>query len=98
MGLGAQVEGIMRSFARIAFAVALCAMVGGVARTQTASIAGGGRIQASLDIFNLLNSSAILSQNNTFGTAWQAPTQLLHGRLGEPRAQVQVLGRGAEVH
>ena len=40
-----------------------------------------GRIQATLDIFNLLNSSGILSQNNTFGTAWQAPTNILQGRL-----------------
>src|SRR5437763_6635283 len=40
MGLGADVEGIMRSFARIAFAATLCAMVSGVARAQTASIAG----------------------------------------------------------
>ena len=79
----------MRSFARIAFAVALCAMVGGVARTQTASIAGGGRIQASLDIFNLLNSSAILSQNNTFGTAWQSPTNILQGRLVKLGAQFE---------
>jgi outer membrane receptor protein involved in Fe transport len=39
------------------------------------------RINASLDIFNLLNSSAILAQNNTYGTAWQSPTQILQGRL-----------------
>jgi hypothetical protein len=39
------------------------------------------RLQASMDVFNLLNSSAILSQNNTFGTSWLSPTQILQGRL-----------------
>jgi Carboxypeptidase regulatory-like domain/TonB-dependent Receptor Plug Domain len=39
------------------------------------------RIQASMDIFNLMNSSAVLSQNNTYGTAWLSPTQILQGRL-----------------
>jgi hypothetical protein len=40
-----------------------------------------GRIQASVDIFNVLNSSAILSINTTYGAAWLAPTQILQGRL-----------------
>jgi hypothetical protein len=40
------------------------------------------RLQTSMDVFNLLNSSAILSQNNTYGTtAWQSPTGILQGRL-----------------
>jgi hypothetical protein len=39
------------------------------------------RMQASVDIFNLLNSSAILALNTTFGPAWLAPTQILQGRL-----------------
>jgi len=39
------------------------------------------RLQTSMDVFNLLNSSAILSQNNTYGTAWLSPTQILQGRL-----------------
>jgi hypothetical protein len=34
-----------------------------------------------MDIFNLLNSSGILAQNNTYGAAWQSPTQILQGRL-----------------
>jgi len=46
------------------------------------------RVQASIDIFNLLNSSAILSQNNTYGPAWQAPTQILQGRLVKFGAQL----------
>ena len=47
------------------------------------------RIQASMDIFNLLNSSAILSQNNTYGAAWQSPTQILQGRLIKFGAQLE---------
>ena len=46
------------------------------------------RIQASVDVFNLLNSSAILSQNNTFGPSWQSPTQILQGRLVKFGVQV----------
>jgi hypothetical protein len=46
------------------------------------------RIQASVDLFNVLNSSAILSQNNTFGPAWQTPTNILQGRLIKFGAQL----------
>jgi hypothetical protein len=48
------------------------------------------RIQASMDVFNLLNSSAILTQNNTYGTtAWQSPTSILQGRLIKFGAQFE---------
>jgi hypothetical protein len=47
------------------------------------------RLQASMDVFNLLNSSAILSQNNTYGAAWLAPTQILQGRLIKFGAQLE---------
>jgi len=46
------------------------------------------RIQASMDLFNVLNSSAILSQNNTFGPSWQSPTNILQGRLIKFGAQL----------
>lgn len=39
------------------------------------------RINVSADVFNLLNSSAVLAQNNTLASAWQTPTALLQGRL-----------------
>jgi len=39
-------------------------------------------------LFNLLNSSAILSQNNTFGSAWRTPTLILQGRLMKLGVQV----------
>jgi hypothetical protein len=43
--------------------------------------AGRNRIQGTFDMYNLLNSSAILAQNNTFGSAWRTPTLILQGRL-----------------
>ncbi|MBI3401859.1 MAG: TonB-dependent receptor [Acidobacteria bacterium] len=46
------------------------------------------RIQASLDLFNMLNSSAILSLNTTYGTAWLSPTAILQGRLAKIGVQV----------
>jgi carboxypeptidase family protein len=39
------------------------------------------RLQTAIDIFNLLNSSDILTVNTTFGSAWLSPTQILQGRL-----------------
>ena len=38
-------------------------------------------ITASIDFYNLFNSSAILAQNNTYGASWRTPTQILQGRL-----------------
>ncbi|MBZ5559438.1 MAG: carboxypeptidase regulatory-like domain-containing protein [Acidobacteriia bacterium] len=46
------------------------------------------RIQASLDLFNVLNSSAILALNTTYGSAWQNPTQILQGRLAKVGMQI----------
>ena len=45
------------------------------------------RLQTSVDVFNLLNASAILSQNNTYGSSWLSPTQILQGRLVKFGAQ-----------
>jgi len=46
------------------------------------------RIQASVDLFNVLNSSAILGLNTTYGSSWLSPTQILQGRLIKIGAQV----------
>ena len=46
------------------------------------------RFQASVDVFNVMNSSAVLSQNNTVGVSWQNPTSILQGRLVKIGAQV----------
>jgi hypothetical protein len=39
------------------------------------------RLQANLDAYNALNSSAIQSVNNTFGASWLRPTQVLDPRI-----------------
>jgi hypothetical protein len=39
------------------------------------------RIEPEFDIYNALNASPILSENNTYGPAWRTPTQILAGRL-----------------
>jgi hypothetical protein len=48
---------------------------------RTFSWAGGRRIQPQFNVFNLLNSGAILGFNNTFGPNWQNPTARLAGRM-----------------
>ena len=42
------------------------------------------RLQASMDIYNAFNSSAVLQLNNTYGTngaSWLVPQAILNGRL-----------------
>ena len=49
---------------------------------------GRTRMQGTFDLYNLLNSSAILAQNNTYGAAWRTPTLILQGRLIKIGAQI----------
>ena len=42
---------------------------------------GNRRIQANLDLFNALNASSVLAQNNTYGPSWLRPTTIIQGRL-----------------
>jgi hypothetical protein len=41
----------------------------------------GKRVEPQFDVYNALNASPILSVNNSYGTAWRTPTQILAGRL-----------------
>ena len=41
----------------------------------------GKRIEPQFDVYNALNSSPILTVNNSYGPAWRTPTQILAGRL-----------------
>jgi hypothetical protein len=41
----------------------------------------GRRVEPQFDIYNALNASPILSVNNTYGSAWRTPSQILSGRL-----------------
>ena len=39
----------------------------------------GDRTRLNFDIYNALNSSTVLTQNNSFGPAWQSPTLIIWG-------------------
>ena len=47
------------------------------------------RVEATVDIFNVLNSSDVLSINTTYGPSWLNPTQILQGRLVKFGAQLE---------
>ena len=49
---------------------------------------GRARAQGMFDIYNLFNSSPILSANGRYGSAWLVPTQILAGRLFKFGAQI----------
>src|SRR5262249_23532298 len=46
------------------------------------------RLQANIDAYNALNSSAIQALNNTYGPSWLSPTQILDPRLLQVSAQL----------
>ena len=39
------------------------------------------RLQANLDVYNVLNANTILAINNTYGGQWRRPTSILDARL-----------------
>jgi hypothetical protein len=56
--------------------------------TKNFKMGGKARLQANLDAYNALNSSAVQAINNTFGAAWKRPTQILDPRLFQVSAQL----------
>ena len=42
---------------------------------------GKARLQGLLDVYNILNGSAILAINTTYGAAWLRPQEILGARL-----------------
>jgi len=48
----------------------------------------GTRVEPQLDFYNLLNANPILTQNNTYGAAWQNVTMFVKGRLMKVGAQI----------
>jgi hypothetical protein len=52
-----------------------------VRATKSFRVGSRLRLQGMVDLYNVLNSSPVLSQNNTYGPAWQTPTLILQPRL-----------------
>ena len=50
---------------------------------------GGGRVEASLDLYNLTNSGAILDVNDSYGSRWRQPTVVIPPRLVKVGAVVE---------
>jgi hypothetical protein len=48
---------------------------------KSLSISPSKRVQVNMDVFNVMNSSYVLGQSNTFGATWQRPTQTMDGRM-----------------
>ena len=42
---------------------------------------GKAKVRGNFDIYNLLNGSAILSENLGYGSRWMQPVQILGGRV-----------------
>jgi hypothetical protein len=57
--------------------------------SKSVRIGGRTRLQGMFDIYNSLNSSATLSNNSRFGSAWLTPTEILAGRLFKFGAELQ---------
>ncbi len=49
---------------------------------------GKRKLQANIDLYNVLNKSSVVNFNSTFGAAWLQPTQILDGRLVKFSLQV----------
>jgi hypothetical protein len=48
------------------------------------------RLQANLDVYNVMNASAVLALNTTYGSAWLRPTTVMQGRLVKFSVQVDL--------
>jgi hypothetical protein len=51
-------------------------------------LGGSRRLQANLDLYNVLNNSSVVNFNSTYGPLWLQPTQILDGRLFKFSAQI----------
>jgi hypothetical protein len=49
---------------------------------------GRTRTMIGLDVFNALNTDAVLSQNNTLGNRWLTPTSIMTGRFAKVSMQL----------
>jgi hypothetical protein len=44
-------------------------------------LAGKTQLTGNFDVYNLFNASTLLNQNTRYGPTWQAPIQIMGGRL-----------------
>jgi hypothetical protein len=51
---------------------------------------GRVRVQPQIDLYNLFNANPVYGQNNTYGSAWLRPTQILLGRMLKFGVQVDL--------
>ena len=49
---------------------------------------GKGRVQASVDIYNILNARTVLAANGTYGPTWLKPSAILGGRMFKLGGQI----------
>jgi hypothetical protein len=49
--------------------------------TKIARLGGSRRVQGMFDIYNLMNASPVLKENNAYGLSWRTPSAVLGGRL-----------------
>lgn len=49
--------------------------------TRRFRLAGSKRLEAQMDLYNLLNSNPVTALNSTYGPAWLRPINILPGRL-----------------
>lgn len=54
---------------------------------KSVKISGFGRLQGTVSVFNLFNSSAVLTWNTRYGPTWLTPSSVLQGRLVKFGAQ-----------
>jgi hypothetical protein len=48
---------------------------------KSLQVSASKRLQVNMDVFNVMNSSYVLGQSNTFGSTWQRPSQTMDGRM-----------------
>ena len=56
--------------------------------TKEVELPSGVRLRANIDLYNVTNSSSILSLTTTYGSRWLRPIQIVDGRIAQFSAQV----------
>ena len=65
--------------------------------TKAFTLPQGRRLQGMVDLYNLLNGAAVITQNNTYGSAWLRPDADPAGAAGEVRFPARFLSSAAAI-